>query len=137
MSLRSVEQYVEGLRDGRRVLYRGAQVKDVVEEPELRLAVDHSAFCYSIAHTHRELAVDVVDGEDFSGFWTVPRTVEDLQRRAALIEQVSALGAGTIVLKEVGSDALFGLLRAAEGEEQEKAKALHSRVRRDDVALAV
>jgi 4-hydroxybutyryl-CoA dehydratase/vinylacetyl-CoA-Delta-isomerase len=137
MSLRSVEQYVEGLRDGRRVLYRGAQVKDVVEEPELRPAVDHSALCYSIAESHRELAVDVVNGEQFSGFWTVPRTAADLQRRAALIEQVSALGAGTIVLKEVGSDALFGLLRATEGEEHEKAKALHARVRRDDVALAV
>jgi 4-hydroxybutyryl-CoA dehydratase / vinylacetyl-CoA-Delta-isomerase len=47
------------------------------------------------------------------------------------------LGAGVIVLKEVGSDALFALLRATEGEEHEKAKAFYDRVRRNDLALAV
>jgi len=41
------------------------------------------------------------------------------------------------VLKEVGSDALFALLRTLDGPELEKATAYYRHVRDDDVALAV
>lgn len=137
MAIRSSEQYRAGLRDGRRVYYRGQRVKDVVEEPELRQAVDHSALCYDLARTHPGLAVDVEDGEEFSAFYRVPRSAEDLAHRGRLIEASSAAGAGTIVLKEVGSDALFALLRATEGQGRENAQAFFDRVRREDLALAV
>jgi aromatic ring hydroxylase len=50
---------------------------------------------------------------------------------------VSSLGAGTIVLKEVGSDALFGLLRSLSGESLEKATAFYEQCCREDTALAV
>ena len=137
MTIRTPTQYVEGLRDGRRVFYRGEGVKDVTANVELRLAVDHSSLAYSISQSHPELAVDVEGEEHFSAFYRIPRSARDLRERGALIEQVAALGAGVIVLKEVGSDALFALLRATEGDEQAKARAFYDRVRRDDLALAV
>lgn len=137
MTIRTSDQYREGLRDNRRVFYRGQLIKDVVEEPELRVAIDHSALCYDIAFSHPELAV-ARDGEDeYSAFYKVPRSAEDLIARGKLIETVSSLGAGTIVLKEVGSDAVFALLRSLEGEALEKAQAFHRRCCDEDLALAV
>ena len=56
MALRTAQQYRDGLRDGRRVHYRGEGVADVVARPELRPAVDHSALCYSIADELPDLA---------------------------------------------------------------------------------
>ncbi|MDT7726335.1 MAG: 4-hydroxybutyryl-CoA dehydratase / vinylacetyl-CoA-Delta-isomerase [Actinomycetota bacterium] len=137
MGLRTSQEYREGLNDGRRVFYRGQSVKSVVDEPELRLAVDHSANCYDIADSHPELAIADEDGDRYSAFFRVPRSVEDLQARGKLIETVSSLGAGTIVLKEVGSDALFALLRALDGPGLEKAQAFYRRCRDLDLALAV
>lgn len=137
MTIRSADEYRKGLSDGRRVFYRGRKVDDVVAEPELSLAVDHSAICYDIAADRPDLAVTDVDGEQVSAFYVAPADANDLVRRGALIEEVSRRGAGTIVLKEVGSDALFALLRATEGEGLENARAFYRRVCREDLALAV
>ncbi len=133
MGVRSADDYRRGLADGRRVFYRGARVGDVLAHPELRSAVDHSALAFEIAGDRPDLAVR--DGA--SAFYHLPRSAEDLRMRGALIEEVSRRGAGTIVLKEVGSDALFALLGATEGAGQERAKAFYQRCRDDDLALAV
>lgn len=137
MAIRSADEYRKGLSDGRRVFYRGRKIDDVVADPELALAVDHSAICYDIAFDRPDLAVTEVDGEQVSAFYVAPSSGEDLVARGALIEEVSRRGAGTIVLKEVGSDALFALLRATEGEGLENARAFYRRVCRDDLSLAV
>ncbi|WP_433502544.1 4-hydroxyphenylacetate 3-hydroxylase N-terminal domain-containing protein [Pseudonocardia halophobica] len=138
MALRTAQQYRDGLRDGRRVHYRGERVDDVVAHPELRPAVDHSALCYSIADDLPDLAVrKSAEAGTYSAFYHLPRTPEDLRDRGALIEEVSRRGAGTIVLKEVGSDALFALLRATEGAGLERAQAFYQRCLDEDLALAV
>lgn len=137
MALRTVEQYKAGLRDGRRVIYRGAVVDDVTRHPELASAVEHSALCYSIHDARPDLAVTEVDGQRTSYFWIPPTTPEDLLRRGQLIEEVARLGGGTIVLKEVGSDALFALLRATDGEGKANAEAYVKEVRARDLALCV
>ncbi|MBN9107424.1 MAG: hypothetical protein J0I34_01460 [Pseudonocardia sp.] len=138
MALRTAQQYRDGLVDGRRVYYQGERVTDVTAHPDLRSAVDHSAHCFSIATDLPDLAVrkDAEIG-DHSAFYHLPRTAEDLRARGALIEEVSRRGAGTIVLKEVGSDALFALLRATEGEGLDNARAYYDRCRSEDLALAV
>lgn len=137
MVLRTVEEYKKGLLDGRRVVYRGEFVEDVVTHRDLAVAVDHSALCYQIHDLEPELAVTDVDGDPTSFFWVPPNSKEDILRRGKLIECVSRLGGGTIVLKEVGSDALFALLRATEGPGRENARAFYEHVRSKDLALAV
>lgn len=137
MAVRSSDQYRKGLSDDRRVFYRGKKISDVYAEPELALAVDHSALCYDIADDRPDLAVTDVDGDPVSAFYVAPTSADDLIRRGGLIEEVSRRGGGTIVLKEVGSDALFALLRATTGEGLENARAFYKRVCDGDLALAV
>lgn len=137
MSLRTAEQYRKALQDGRRVVYQGEWIRDVTSFTEFNAAIDHSAHAFGISESQPELAV-VDDGDGpYTAFYRVPRTAADLVHRGKLIDAVCRLGAGTIVLKEVGSDALFGLLRAAVGEGLENAKAFHKYCCDNDVALAV
>jgi aromatic ring hydroxylase len=77
------------------------------------------------------------NGEQISAFYKLPRSRDDLIQRGALIEEVSRQGGGTIVLKEVGSDAMFALIRATTGHGLENARAFYERVCRDDLAVAV
>lgn len=136
MALRTAAEYRAGLDDGRRVIYRGKPVQ-VTAEPDFETAIGHSALCYEIHDLEPDLAVGEIDGEPTSYFWIPPQSREDLDRRGRLIERVSRLGGGTIVLKEVGSDALFALLRATTGEGRENARAYVDEVRRRDLALCV
>ena len=137
MALRTAQAYREGLRDGRRVIYQGRRVDDVAEFGEFDLAITHSSMAYDIADAHPELAVaDDGDGP-YTAFYRIPRTAEDIVNRGKLIEAVSRMGAGTIVLKEVGSDALFALLRALEGDGLENARNFYRYCCANDIALAV
>jgi aromatic ring hydroxylase len=108
--LRSADEYRASLRDGRRVFYRGEQVDDVTAHPVLRHAVNHASLDFLMAEDeeHRDLAV-ASDGT--SRYFSVPRTSEDLLARSALIEAATRAGKTLVVLiKEIGSDALFALL---------------------------
>src|SRR4029453_7484551 len=42
-AMRSAQQYLDGLRDGREVWYRGERVDDVTAHPELGIAARHAA----------------------------------------------------------------------------------------------
>lgn len=135
--MRSAEQYLEGLRDGREVYYRGERVADVVDHPELGMAARHAALDFELAEEpeHRELAV--ADGH--SAYYRLPRDGADLRRRSALIELATAR-AGTLVVlvKEIGTDALFALHRVAHGSDGfDRVEAFHRRCRDGDLALAV
>jgi len=137
VGLRTSEQYRDGLRDGRRVIYRGQAVKDVTSFPPFEAAVDHSAICYDIAASHPDIAIAREGGTQYAAFYAVPWSAQELAGRGRLIQAVSALGAGMITLKEVGSDALFALLKTLSGEERERAVAFWQHCRDHDVALAV
>jgi 4-hydroxybutyryl-CoA dehydratase / vinylacetyl-CoA-Delta-isomerase len=142
MGLRSAHEYRTGLRDGRRLHYRGRLVEDVTTHPELAVAVDHAAIDFELAERPdlRCLAVDVdpVSGAECSAYWRVPRSGEDLRHRSALVEQATRAGATLVLLvKEIGSDALFGLLRVLDGEGLERAEAFLQHCRDGDLAVAV
>ena len=59
MALRTADEYRSSLQDGRVLWYRGKRVDDVLGEPDLRVAVDHSALDFEIGHDpeHRDVAV--------------------------------------------------------------------------------
>ncbi len=50
MGLRTADEYRESLRDGRVLWYRGKRIDDALSEPDLRVAVDHSAVDFEIGH---------------------------------------------------------------------------------------
>ena len=91
MPLRTPQQYLDSLRDGRRVFYRGRRVEDVTRHPVIGVAARHAAIDYEMAEaeTFRDLAV--VDGR--SRYYAVPQNADDLLARSKLIEEATRLGA--------------------------------------------
>ncbi|KAA0234694.1 MAG: 4-hydroxybutyryl-CoA dehydratase/vinylacetyl-CoA-Delta-isomerase [Acidimicrobiales bacterium] len=142
MALRSADEYRAALKDGRSLYYRGRSIPDICAEPDLRVAVDHAAIDYELAHdpAHRELTVDIDEqtGEEYSSYYRLPRNGDDLLHRSKLIETVTAAG-GTMVtlIKEIGSDGLFSILRLLEGDKLERAEAFYRHCRNGDLAVAV
>jgi aromatic ring hydroxylase len=142
VTLRTADEYVESLRDDRNVWYRGHRVDDVTTEPHLRVAIDHAALDFELAHDecHRCVAVATDDesGEEYSAYYRIPRCPDDLRARSRLIEEATRVG-GTLVtlVKEIGSDALFGLLRTLDGDALARAEAYLQRCRDEDLAVAV
>jgi len=140
--LLTADEYRATLQDGRTLWYRGRRIPDILNEPDLRVAVDHAAIDYEVGHDplYRDLAVakDLDTSAEYSAYYAIPRSSEDLLARARLIETVTALG-GTLVtlVKEIGSDALFGLLRVLDGEPLARAQAFYEHCRDNDLSVAV
>src|ERR1700683_5455008 len=132
MAIRTADAYRRGLIDDRSVWYRGKKIVNVNEDAELRVAIDHSAIAYDLGQdpSNRELAIDTICGEDYSAMYKIPRSAEDLRRRSQLIELTAEQGGGMIVLKEVGTDALFALLRILQGDELAKAQTFFENCRK-------
>jgi len=141
MGLRTADEYRASLRDGRALWYRGKRVDDILAEPDLKNAVDMACIDFEMTHddAHRDLAVtrDERTGDEHHALYALPRTPDDLARRSQLIE-IGSLMCGTLIsVKDVGSDALLGLLTTLEGAGLERAQALHRRCAAEDLLLAV
>ncbi len=139
MPLRSADEYIASLRDGRRAYYRGRLVEDVTAHPVFRVAIDHAAIDFRMAEDPRWRDLAVVDGH--SRYFHVPRDAADVLARSRLIEEATREGATLVVLiKEIGSDALFALSVLAErlgGEYPERVRRYLEHCREGDLAMAV
>jgi len=145
--MRSRKEYIESLRDGREVYFKGQRVADVTQHPEIRLAIDHAAIDYDMAHdpAWRALAVAEENGQAYSRYFQLPLTEHDLLDRSRLIEAATTLGGTLVVLiKEIGTDALFALhLVAHELDKRkgtqylERVRKFHAYARDNDLALSV
>ena len=147
MPLRTVEQYLDSLRDGRTVYFRGERVPDVTTHPVIGRAVQHASVDYTLAHdpAHRELCVVDDPAGEYSRYYHIPRTPDDLMKRRELIELATTEGATLVVLiKEIGTDALCGLLRVSAAvdkhhgtEYANRVQAYYEHCRDNDLAIAV
>jgi len=77
------KEYLESIRDGRRVYVGSEQVDDVTTHPAFRNAAHSFAAIYDRkrAPENREVMTFEADGETFSSYFLLPRTREDLQKR--------------------------------------------------------
>ncbi len=107
--IRTPEQYVESLRDGRVVYQDGEKVKDVPTYPAYKRQVERAASEYYIAMQpeHRQLFNVVEDGEEYPFIYHPPKTGEDLQRRRLIIQTLNRSAAGGS--KFTGIDGLNGV----------------------------
>jgi aromatic ring hydroxylase len=144
MGLRTPEQFLSGLRDSREVYYRGERVADVTAHPEIGVVAKHVAIDFELAEDprFRDLARSKERGEEFSTYYKVPTSSADLLRRSKLIEAATTEGATLVILiKEIGTDALFALKRvlakSGHSEGLERVEAFYRRCRDKDLALAV
>lgn len=144
--MRTADEYLKSLYDGRDVRYMGEQVKDIANHPALGVCVSHAASAFT--GPPRGVSADdwtVEDGErEYSAFYAIPRTAEDLLRRARIIEGLTAQQwAQFNIIKVVGSDAMFALATLRDKLEAGQAKsagvAVDAYIRRcqdDDIATA-
>jgi len=147
MALRTPDQYLKSLQDNRTVYYRGTRVPDVTEHPVIGVAARHAAIDYHLAENpeHRELCVVSNETSEYSRYYQIPRGPEDLLKRSQLIELATTEGATLVILiKEIGTDALCGLLRVSSTIDKTHGTAYAERVqtyyeycRDNDLAIAV
>lgn len=145
MALRTPEEYLAGLRDGRTVFFQGDPVPDVTAHPELGRAARHAAIDFRLAEQPalESLAVrHTAEGEAFSAYYDLPLSAEDLLARSRLIETATREGGTLVILiKEIGSDALIALMRvlrrAGEDEALGKVERFWTDCRTRDLALSV
>jgi 4-hydroxybutyryl-CoA dehydratase / vinylacetyl-CoA-Delta-isomerase len=108
----------------------------VTTHPELGIAARHGALDFALAEDpeYAELAIH----EGHSRFFHLPRTSEDLRLRSRLIEASTTAGETLVVLlKEIGTDALFALRRVTHGTEYAaNVEAFHQHCRENDLAIA-
>jgi len=146
--LRTPAQYRESLRDGRSVYFRGKPVEDVTTHPVISVAVKHASIDYEMAEDPEQKSLAVVTdapGAPYSRYYKLPMNADDLLKRSALIEKATALGNTLVVLiKEIGTDALFGLHQVAAQMDAKLGSAYLPRVQKfyehcrdEDLALAV
>ncbi|HZO80728.1 MAG TPA: 4-hydroxyphenylacetate 3-hydroxylase N-terminal domain-containing protein [Candidatus Binataceae bacterium] len=147
MGLKTAEQYKQSLRDGRAVFFRGERVADVTRHPVIGIAVEHACIDYRMAEDpkYRELAVMRDGGGEYSRYYHLPRTADDLLKRSQLIAASTREGATLVVLiKEIGTDALYALhiigerlAAAGKPEYRERVQKYHRYCRDNDLAVAV
>ena len=77
------QEYLESIRDGRRVYVGSERVDDVTAHPAFRNAARSFAMIYDKkrAPENRDVMVFEEDGESFSSYFLLPRTSEDLRKR--------------------------------------------------------
>lgn len=149
MALRTPQAYKASLQDERVIYYKGERVQDVTTHPVLSVAVQHACIDYAMAEDprYRELAVtcDPHTGEDISRYYHLPQSSDDLLKRSQLIETATGLGRTLVVLiKEIGTDALFALHMVARRMDHalhtdylSRVKKFYQYCARNDLALAV
>jgi anthranilate 3-monooxygenase (FAD) / 4-hydroxyphenylacetate 3-monooxygenase len=83
MAVRTGEQYLAGLNDGREVWYRGERVEDVTQFSEFRASIQSIAALYDKQHDpslSEVMTIHCADlGEVIARPFEIPRTVDDLR----------------------------------------------------------
>ena len=131
MGLRTPAEYLESLKDGRTVYYRGERVDDVTTHPVISKAAKHACVDYEMAEEpeFRDLTIINDEDEPYARYFKIPRSNDDLLKRSQLIEASTARGKTLVPLvKEIGSDALFGLMRITRAVDQARETNYRARV---------
>jgi aromatic ring hydroxylase len=147
MALRTAQEYRDSLRDGRSVFFRGERVTDLSRHPVISIAIEHASLEYSMAQDKRfrDLAVAEDAGSVYHRCYKIPRDAEDLRKRSELIAAITREGATyPVLIKEIGTEALFALLMigeqlASRGKPQylERVERYYRYCRDNDLALSV
>ena len=114
--IRSVEQYLESLRDGRVIYCLGERVKDVTMHPLLRNVIQSASMDYFFPNDAKYYDLFVAknsEGEEVNALFISPKSSEDLLKRRDIFLTTWRTGGGT-QLHCMGIDALEASRVAAE-----------------------
>ena len=116
--IRTGAEYLESVRDGRRVLCEGELIDDITTHPKTRGYAQALAEYYDLHHdpAHQEISTFVdEDGERWAKHWMLPRNKEELvERRLVSRLGLPDVGARRDVHAPAGQHAA-GLLHAVPG----------------------
>ena len=145
MGIRTVKEYKESLRDGRRVYIRGEKVDDVTRHPVLGVTVETVAQGFALtSHPDPEVrnlftAPHPETGELINRFFVTPRNPEDLANRTKMIQRSIELTGGLPFGKDIGTDCLNAAFVVAgmmgNKQYQENARNFLEYVRKNDLAM--
>ncbi|OPL16796.1 MAG: hypothetical protein AVO39_00535 [delta proteobacterium MLS_D] len=143
MGIRTVEEYRESLRDGRRVYISGEKVDDITAHPILGISCNTIGAGYELAASSdpeiRDLFVakHPETGEPINRLFVTPKTVEDLQNRTKIIQRAIELTGGLPFGKDIGTDCLNAAFVVAgqmgKKEYQENATNFLEHLRKNDL----
>lgn len=103
--IRTPEQYVESLKDGRVIYLDGERIPDITKHPKFWGSINGVAMSYVLASDPKWRDVITVeeDGERIMFLWVQPKSVEDLLRRREVYKAAHHTGAR---LPGMGPDAM-------------------------------
>lgn len=103
--LRTAQQYVESLNDGRVIYLNGERIPDITEHPAFRGPLNARALSYELYDHPRfkDLLTVEEDGDRFLFLWKQPKSAEDLIRRRDVYITCMRWGAA---MSGMGPDAL-------------------------------
>ncbi len=81
--IRTPEQYVESLRDGRRIFLDGEKIPDVTQHKAFKGLINGRAKTYKLCNDpeYQDILTTEENGERYLFLWDQPKTVEGLMRR--------------------------------------------------------
>ena len=146
--LKSTEEYLRSLKDGRVIYYDGKRVEDVTTHKALGVAVKHASDLYLLQQDEKYRQITVSDSAKhgkISSFFKIPVTSEDLEARFNLIYKTTEYGRGIFnIVKAIGSDAIFALMissyrvdRKYGTQYSSRIAAFYDYVAENDLSLAV
>ena len=111
--LRTKDEFIKSLRDGRTVYFKGEEIDDVTKHAFFDTIINHLGVEFEIPEDpqYRDLVTFSPDGKErYSRYFKIPQDSQDLLDRSRIIDLGTRLG-GTVVLliKEIGTDCLFAL----------------------------
>jgi 4-hydroxybutyryl-CoA dehydratase/vinylacetyl-CoA-Delta-isomerase len=103
--IRTPEQYLKSLNDGRVLYFNGEQVPDPAKHPLLKRQCTVNVLGYTFVNhpKYRDQVTVVEDGERSMFLWNQPKTVEDMMKRRQIYLTMRRIGAS---VSAVGVDAL-------------------------------
>ncbi|MCI0529510.1 MAG: hypothetical protein L0Y56_18880, partial [Nitrospira sp.] len=123
-------------------------MKDVTTHPVLKIAVEHAAEDYRLAEDpqYKDLMTCQIPetGEIISRYFKIPQNAEDLLKRHEMILTGTRAGHGIVlIIKEIGTDALFALtILAKKMDDQlgtnylERVRKYHQYCQQNDLSMA-
>jgi len=143
MGIRTVEQYKESLRDGRRVYISGEKVEDITTHPILGISCDTIGAGYELTASKDPdvknlfVAPHPETGEPINRLFITPAGTEDLANRTKMIQQSIKLTGGLPFGKDIGTDCLNAAFVVAgqmgKKEYQENARNFLEHLRANDL----
>ena len=133
MPIKTPEEYINSMKDGRVVYLNGKRIPDITEDPVLGAGLRHAAIDYELAENPEYadicLGKSEITGNPISRYYHIPRTPEDLVARFKVTEFGTRMGCGYVLfIKEIGTDAINTLMSVTKLMDQNLGTEYHQRV---------